>query len=122
VRYPCNPCTHAPLHHRPPSRAQRPQGGICPRIRHPPLILIHSSAFARLLRSNVVFTLAPDILPFWGHNPVQDDRSDVTQCRMTGVTLHGVISPDPCTQFPLQVFARLLRSTVVLALAPDTIH
>ena len=29
----------------------------------------------------------------WEYNPVQDDRSDLP-CRMTGVTLHRVASPE----------------------------
>ena len=41
----------------------------------------------------------------WGYNPVKDDRT--TPCRMTGVTLHGVVSPEGRGGFYLhQVFSK----------------
>ena len=35
-----------------------------------------------------------NITDFWGYDPVKDDRSDFTQCKVTPVILHVVVSLD----------------------------
>jgi len=38
-----------------------------------------------------------DGVEIWGYKPVKSHSGDTTPCRMTGVTLHGVVSPDETT-------------------------
>jgi hypothetical protein len=38
--------------------------------------------------------LRPALMGFWEYSPVQNDRSDFTQCQFTPVILHGVVSPE----------------------------